>query len=111
MIKETKYCVIMASCPSKEEALTIARSLVSDKLSACVQIKAIESVYSWDGEIQEDSEYLLSAKTEKSLFGQVKSRVDSLHSYEVAEVICLDISDGSKEYLDWVSDMTKNSVN
>ncbi len=108
MMKETKYCVIMVSCPSKEEALTIARSLVSDKLAACVQIKAIESVYSWDGEIQEDSEYLLLVKTKKSLFGQVKSRVDSLHSYDVAEAVCLDISDGSEEYLNWVSDMTKN---
>ncbi len=49
---------------SKQEAKSIGRSLVEEKLAACVNIvDGMESIYRWEGEIVEDQETILIAKT------------------------------------------------
>lgn len=53
-----RYVFGLVSC-NKESAGRIARALVEQKLAARVQISAIDSVYTWDGEVQESLEFRL----------------------------------------------------
>jgi divalent-cation tolerance protein cutA len=62
----------MVSVATKEQASTISKHLVANRLAACVQITKIHSVYVWDGECQEDDEFLLLIKTEKASFQRSK---------------------------------------
>lgn len=95
--------VVLVTVGNEDEAAHIARSLVSEKLAACVNIlPSIRSIYSWQGEICDDPELLLIIKTQKSLFPDLKRRIQELHSYDVAEVIALPVDLGSADYLDWV---------
>ncbi|RMG20017.1 MAG: divalent-cation tolerance protein CutA, partial [Methanobacteriota archaeon] len=54
------YLTIFCTVPNEETALTISRDLVENQLAACCNIlPGIRSIYSWKGEICDDTEYLL----------------------------------------------------
>lgn len=102
-MSEQRPIVILVTAGSGENAEAIARALVDERLAACVNIlPGMRSIYRWQGRIADDSELLLVIKTERGRFAAVESRVRALHTYEVAEVIALEIVEGSKPYLDWL---------
>ena len=103
----TEEIVVFVTAPGEEEAAKIARALVEAKLAACVNIISnIRSIYTWQGNIEDDSELLLIIKTRKSLFDDLSAKVRDLHSYDLPEVIALPIVAGSKEYLKWIGEST-----
>jgi len=96
--------VILCTCPNEASATQIATTLVEEQLAACANIlPKIKSVYRWQGKVEQDNEYLLLIKTLETQFQPVKERIQELHSYDVPEVIALNIQQGNKEYLDWIS--------
>lgn len=100
--------IILCNTNSQENAEFIAKTLISEKLCACVNIvHKIQSIYKWQGKIENDTEFLMLIKTKNELFEQVKNRILKLHPYEVPEVISFDIINGNKEYLDWVGQNTR----
>ncbi len=102
---EGDFIVVLITTGSQEEALKIARTLVEEKLAACVNvIPMVSSFYWWEGKVQEDRESLMVAKTAASLFPTLEKRVRELHSYTVPEIIAIPIREGYKGYLDWVAD-------
>ena len=101
-----EYNIVLCTVNSKDLAICIAKSLVTEKLAACVNIcDNITSVYSWEDKVVEDNEVLLVIKSTKKLFKNIETRIKELHPYEVPEIISLDIENGSDEYLKW---LTKN---
>ncbi len=98
--------LIQTTCSNKDEAKNIAKVLIEEKLAACVQLSEIESFYSWNNEFCCDNETLLSIKTTKENFEKIKSKIKELHSYDLPEIIQLDITNASKEYLKFIGDNT-----
>jgi periplasmic divalent cation tolerance protein len=91
----------------EQEARSIARQLVDERLAACVNIVGpIRSVYRWRDGIEDESEFLLLIKTRASLFTRVERRVIELHSYEVPELLAIAPSGGSAAYLGWLLEST-----
>ena len=101
-----KAVIVQTTTSSKEEAKNIAEILIQYKLAACVQLKDIESLYNWDGKLCCERETLLSIKTKKELFSKVKSKILELHSYDTPEIIELDISNISENYLKFIKENT-----
>lgn len=94
----------LSTCPDDETAARIARTLVEEKLAACVnRIPGIASTYRWQGEIRQDTEVLLVIKTTRERFAALRDRLVELHPYEVPELIAMDIADGHPAYLDWIA--------
>ncbi len=103
-----KINLIYITTGSLDEARNIGKELVSHRLAACANIiDNINSIYWWDGEIQDDREVILLAKTKESLVPELIEKVKSLHSYECPCIVSLPILDGNKPFLDWVFDETK----
>lgn len=99
------YIQVMTTTETKEQADTIARHLVKERLAACVQItQGIESTYQWKGETECSREYLCLIKTRGNLFPLVEAAIKRLHTYETPEIIAVPIADGSAEYLKWLDD-------
>ncbi len=95
--------VVLITAPSEEVARAIARALVEEGLAACVNIlPGLTSIYRWQGEVVEDRELLLLAKTTTHAFPRLKERVKALHPYTVPEIVALPIAEGSREYLAWL---------
>lgn len=97
--------LVLTTAGSKEEAQRIARTLVERRLAACVNlVQRVESVYRWQGNIEEAEEWLLLIKTTSAAFERVRDAINELHSYELPECICLAIDGGSSAYLEWLED-------
>ena len=104
----TDKVVILVTAASKKECRKIARHLVKSKLAACVNItRQVESIYHWEGKIADEREYQLFIKSTRELFPEIKGAISELHSYHTPEIICLPIIEGSRNYLQWVSDSVK----
>lgn len=99
--------LIYSTTADQNQARTIAQILVKEKLVACVNIlPTVESIYHWKGEIQEDKECILLAKTSDKNKENVIQRIKQLHSYEVPDIVCIPIISGYKQYLEWVDEET-----
>ena len=97
--------IVLTTAGTKEEAHKIARGLVERQLAACVNIvPRVESVYRWEGEIEQAEEWLLVIKTTTAAFVRVREAIKELHSYDLPECVCLAVEDGSAEYLAWLGD-------
>jgi periplasmic divalent cation tolerance protein len=96
------YSIILTTCPNSENAKNLAKSIISKKMASCIQIKQIESIYEWENKICEDMEYQLIIKTKKSLYSEVENYIKQNHPYSVPQIVEIDISRGSKDYLDWI---------
>jgi periplasmic divalent cation tolerance protein len=92
----------------REEALEIGRALVNERLVACVNVlDGMTSLYWWKGEVQEESEAVLVAKTLSDRVPRVISRIREMHSYECPCVVALPIVQGNAPFLEWIG----NEVN
>jgi periplasmic divalent cation tolerance protein len=101
----TNKRLVLTTASSPEESRKIARALVESRLAACVNIiPKVESVYRWEGKVEEAEEYLLLIKTTADAFAAVREKIQQLHSYEVPECIALSVDDGSPAYLKWIDD-------
>lgn len=102
-----KFIVVYVTTPSREVGKELANSIISNRLAACVnQIPGIESTYWWNGKVVSDTEVLLLIKTRESLFNALSTHVKANHPYEVPEVIAVPITEGSKEYIQWLKEST-----
>src|SRR3990170_4819722 len=100
-----EFIVVYVTVSSFEEGDRLAHTLVEERLAACVnRLRPIQSVYRWEGKIEQSEEELLIIKTRGELFDRLKTRVQELHSYSVPEIIALPILEGSEPYLKWLKE-------
>ena len=103
----TDYIVVYVTAP-EEEAVDLAKTLVEERLVACVNlVPGLRSIYWWQGKVEDEPEVLCIMKTRSNLFESLRDRVRQLHSYEVEEIIALPILAGNLPYLDWIKENTQ----
>jgi len=100
------YSMVITTAASLEEANSIAKVLLDNRLAACVQMFNIKSMYIWQGEVCESGEVALHIKSKTILFNEIKKAIKANHSYDVPEIIQIPITDGSSEYLEWIKEST-----
>jgi len=89
-----------------DEGKEIARTLVENKLAACVNIiQNITSIYEWKGKIELDDEHLLFIKTSEEKCDLLIQKIQELHSYENPECIGFKIEKGTKTYINWINEV------
>lgn len=81
----------------------MARALIEQGIAACVNLlPAVQSVYRWQGEVEETTEVTLLVKTTTPFYSEVEAAIKATHPYEVPEIIALPVVSGLPSYLDWV---------
>jgi periplasmic divalent cation tolerance protein len=102
--------MIYMTASSQSEAERIARTLVVERLAACVNVlPSVQSVYRWQGQVESATEVALIAKTRADLVDQLTSRVLSLHSYQCPCVVSLALEGGNPEFLSWIMSETDST--
>lgn len=97
------YALVYITTSGENESKKVGNVLVEEKLAACVNIiSSIESIYLWKGEIEDDQESLLIAKTKVSNIDKIIKKVKEIHSYETPAILAIPIIEGSKDYLDYL---------
>mgnify|MGYP001773478996 CR=1 FL=1 len=109
-MSETEYIVVLVTVPSKDVGIEIARSLINNKLAACVNvIDGLRSIYYWRGEVEEDNEALLIIKSRRDKLDGLIRHVRERHPYRVPEIIALPIIGGFSDYLRWINEALDRS--
>jgi periplasmic divalent cation tolerance protein len=103
---KTGYSVLLTTAGSPDEAQALGKGLVSQKLVACVQLLPINSIYTWEANVEQESEVLMLLKTRHSLYDAIQAYLLEHHSYDTPELIELDVKRGSAGYLGWIDEVT-----
>ena len=99
--------VVFVTGPDVESLARLGRTIVGEKLAACVNLlDGVRSIYRWEGAIEDEREALAIFKTTAGRLQALERRVTELHPYDVPEVVALPITGGSSAYLSWVAEAT-----
>ena len=99
--------LVYMTAGNMEEARKIGKEIVSQRLAACVNIiDNMNSFYWWEGELQDDKEVIIIAKTREELVPELTQKVKSLHSYDCPCVVSIPLIDGNPDFLKWIADET-----
>ncbi|MGI8334179.1 divalent-cation tolerance protein CutA [Actinomadura scrupuli] len=103
------YVQVTTTIDSRQEAATLARSAVEERLAACAQlIGPIASTYWWEGEIESAEEWMVVFKTTLDRFEELATLIAEQHSYDTPEIIATPVVAGSADYLGWVTEQTES---
>lgn len=99
-----KPIIVITSLPNDTEAKKLAKHLLEEKLVACAQIRAeMTSIYEWKGKIETSQEVALHLKTFQRHYPIIEKAIKDHHSYDVPEIIAIEIDNISDEYLVWMN--------
>ncbi len=100
--------VVLITVPSEEAGRQIAEALLAARLAACINfISPVNSLYTWNGNIQNDREVLLVVKSRAGLFeDRLLPLVKKIHPYQVPEIIAMPVLMGLPEYIKWIDEST-----
>lgn len=97
--------LVLTTAGSNDEARKIAESLVTQQLAACVSVVSqVNSIYRWEGKVQEADEWLLLIKTTEAAVDRVRHTIREMHSYNLPECMVLPIEAGCNQYLGWIGE-------
>jgi periplasmic divalent cation tolerance protein len=100
---KTSARLVLTTTVSPEEAARIGRTLVEERLAACVTlVPGVQSIFHWKGVVEDSVETLLLLKTGSEQLAALEVRLHQLHSYQTPEFLVLDVDSGSQRYLDWL---------
>lgn len=95
--------LVLTTAANPDLARSLADTLVHEQLAACVTlIPAVESIYHWQGKIENSTETLLLLKTTQDQIPALEARLHALHSYDVPEFLVLEVDAASHPYFDWM---------
>ena len=95
--------LILTTLGADADAAGFARSLVEERLAACVNIlPAMRSVYRWKGAVEEAVEQQLVIKTTADRVEALQARLRRVHPYEVPECLVVSVRSGGDDYLSWL---------
>jgi periplasmic divalent cation tolerance protein len=104
LAKSSQLLVVITTLPNIEAAQSLARSLIEEKMAACVQLtNGIQSIYRWEGKVCEESEVLLTAKTTANQWLAISSFIQKKHPYDLPEILAFTPEQYSEQYGAWVS--------
>lgn len=103
--------LVITTTGTEQQAITIAEELIQQELAACINILSpIRSIYRFRGKIFDDVEQMLVIKTTAGLYDEVAQAITQLHTYEIPEIICVDVGQCKDNFLQWLTHNVKAPV-
>ena len=107
----TEFVIVLTTMPDDSRADELARTLVIERLAACVNVHApMSSTYRWKETVEHEAERQLVIKTTRDRLPALEIRLRELHPYELPELIIVPIEGGSEAYLKWVRMQTESKL-
>ncbi len=106
----TNYIQVITTVEKRTDAEIIADQMINKRLAACVQIsEPVQSRYRWQGKIESAKEYVLTIKSRLDLFDELRDLIESLHPYDVPEILAFRIEQGAVAYLEWLDNELRSA--
>lgn len=102
-MRRSREVIVFVTTNSAREAKRLGKAVIHEQLAACVTILGTcQSLYRWNGKMQESSESLIMIKTTGRCYAELQKRIKDLHSYIVPEIVAISITKGLPGYLEWI---------
>ena len=95
------FIIIYVTHPSEEHANKISSHLIEKKMVACANIFSMKSGYWWQGNIENEDEYISILKTIRENFDKVKKEIEKIHDYDVPCIMKMDV-EANDAYENWI---------
>lgn len=92
---------VYITCPDQQSAKSLADRLLERRLIACANLSPVDSVYRWQGKIENETEYLIIAKSALFCWNRIQQEVTTLHPYESPCIVSYQIQ-ANEAYHKWV---------
>jgi periplasmic divalent cation tolerance protein len=103
--------LVLTNLSDVASAQMLARTLVAQRLAACVNIlPVVQSVYRWNDAVEEAAEVTLLIKTTTVRYAELEQAIGALHPYALPEVIAVPVSAGLPAYLGWIAQETRKEI-
>ncbi|MEO0347626.1 MAG: divalent-cation tolerance protein CutA [Pseudomonadota bacterium] len=102
-----RFLAVLTTINDEIRARALAMALVEQRLVACAQISRIESVYRWEGEVQQEPEYRLLLKTTAARYPELEHAISTLHPYETPAIVALPLEKAEAAFGDWITSETR----
>ena len=96
------HLILHTTVGNEADAQTLARLAVEHHLAACVHIEAIQSVYRWQGQLQQDPEWRLAFKTTPHRLPDLLAQLKAAHPYELPAFYTVPAIPATPEWGAWV---------
>jgi periplasmic divalent cation tolerance protein len=96
--------LVVTTVATAEQARTLARAMVEQRLAACAQITAIESVYRWHGAVEQDAEQRVLFKTTAAGYARLEAAIRAQHPYELPAIHAISTTHAWGPYAEWVDE-------
>ena len=94
---------VYAIFASAEEAEHVGRTVIDERLAACINILGlVRSIYRWQGAVEAADEVAAIFKTTDVAADALITRIAGLHSYEVPCIVTWPIDKVLASYADWI---------
>jgi periplasmic divalent cation tolerance protein len=98
-----EFILVITTTNSLDEAKSLADLIVKRRMAACVSISSpVLSVYKWQDKIEHEDEFMLFIKTVKTCYIPLETLIRDTHSYELPEIIALQLSEIDDSYARWL---------
>jgi periplasmic divalent cation tolerance protein len=102
---DSSLLIVLTSLDDGTAAAALARTLVEERLAACVNVvPGVHSIYRWKGALETAHEHLLVIKTTADAWPRLAPRLRELHPYELPEIVALASHDADAAYARWIAD-------
>jgi periplasmic divalent cation tolerance protein len=95
--------LVVTTVADRDEAQRLARALVERGLAACAQISAIESVYAWQGAVEQGPEFRILFKVAPAAYDAAEEAIRALHSYQLPAIHAIAVERAWEPYREWVA--------
>ena len=97
------YQLVLTTMPDGQSAQQLGEVLVREGLATCINIlPPMQSIYTWRGKVETATEQLVLVKSLVSRYTAIEERIQTLHPYELPEIIAVPIANGLPAYLAWL---------
>jgi periplasmic divalent cation tolerance protein len=104
---DSGYSIVITTVDTEANAQRIVARVLDDRLAACAQLAAITSHYLWEGVRRSEAEIEIKLKIKTSDYAAVEQAIRAMHSYKVPQIVRIGILEGSADYLNWISAVTR----
>ena len=102
----TPMILVCTTVGTEVAAQSLARLVVTRRLAACVHLERIQSTYRWQGQVQEETEFRLMAKTTAARVHQVQAAWAAVHPYEVPAIWTVEAQVLTPDFAAWLAEET-----
>tara|TARA_Y100000588_G_C14107972_1_gene861692 strand:+ start:380 stop:730 length:351 start_codon:yes stop_codon:yes gene_type:complete len=95
---------VYTTTPDRETAKKISEGSVENGLAACCNFWPVETIYKWENELKEGTEYIVFLKTTKKKYKELEKWISKEHPYSMAAIVAIPWEDSYEPYRKWVDE-------